>query len=303
MSEIIKSNQAMASSSCRPLRLRMREDVTAQRQRYQGRDYWVIKDPVSLKYYRFEEEEYALLQMLDGRVSPDQIKRQFDYRFAPQKITMQELYQFVGMLYRSCLLLSESPGQGIELKKRGEKNRGREFRSKLANVLAIRFKGFDPDGILNLMAGWTSWFFTWPAAMVVFVLWFAAAALLFSNVETFIDKLPAFHEFFAAKNWIWLALTLGTTKVIHEFGHGLACKRFGGQCHEMGVMLLVLTPCLYCNVSDSWTLPSKWKRAMIAAAGVYVELVLAVAGGVRVVVQRTRLDQSDSVKRDFRFFG
>jgi putative peptide zinc metalloprotease protein len=63
--------------------------------------------------------------------------------------------------------------------------------------------------------------------------------------------------------------------VLHEFGHGLSCKRFGGECHEMGVMLLVLTPCLFCNVSDSWMLQSKWKRAAIGAAGMYVEIVLA----------------------------
>ena len=65
------------------------------------------------------------------------------------------------------------------------------------------------------------------------------------------------------------------TKVLHELGHGLACRLFGGECHEIGVMLLVGTPCLYCNVSDSWLLPDKWKRAAIGAAGMYVELVLA----------------------------
>ena len=40
-------------------------------------------------------------------------------------------------------------------------------------------------------------------------------------------------------------------------------------------MILVLTPCLYCNVSDSWMLPSKWKRAAIGVAGVFVECTLA----------------------------
>ena len=40
-------------------------------------------------------------------------------------------------------------------------------------------------------------------------------------------------------------------------------------------MLLVFTPCLYCNVSDSWMLASKWQRIAIAAAGMYVELILA----------------------------
>ena len=93
--------------------------------------------------------------------------------------------------------------------------------------------------------------------------------------DEFHTKLPTFHQFFEAKNWIYLGVTLAVTKVIHEFGHGLTCKHFGGECHEMGVMLLVLTPCLYCNVSDSWMLPNKWHRAWIGAAGMYVEIVIA----------------------------
>jgi putative peptide zinc metalloprotease protein len=63
--------------------------------------------------------------------------------------------------------------------------------------------------------------------------------------------------------------------VLHEFGHGLSCKHYGGECHEMGAMLLVFTPALYCNVSDSWMLPNKWHRAFIGAAGMYVEIFLA----------------------------
>ena len=265
----------MTSSTSRPLRLHCRPDLTFQRQSYQGRDYWVIKDPISLKYYRFEEEEYALLQMLDGLSSPDQIKRRFDYRFAPQKIAMQELYQFIGMLYRSSLLVSDSPGQGVELQRRGAKNRKAELRQSLTNILAIRYKGFDPDKMLGEMNKWVGWFFTWPAFLLVLLLGLSALALIITQFETFQNKLPSFNDFFAAKNWVWLAIVMALTKVLHEFGHGLACKKFGGECHEMGVMLLVLTPCLYVNVSDSWLLNSKWKRAFIAAAGMYVELVLA----------------------------
>lgn len=269
------NTNAMTSSTSRPLRLHRRSDLTVQRQSYQGRDYWVVKDPIALKYYRFEEEEYVLLEMMNGRTSPDQIKRKFDYRFAPQKITMQELYQFVGMLYRSSLLVSDAPNQGVELKKRAEKTRKQERRQSLTNILAIRYKGFDPDRMLGAMNRWTGWFFTWPAFFFVFLLGLSAVALLLTQFEVFQAKLPSFTEFFAAKNWIWLALVMALTKVCHEFGHGLACKKFGGECHEMGVMLLVLTPCLYVNVSDSWLLDNKWKRALIAAAGMYVELVLA----------------------------
>jgi len=68
---------------------------------------------------------------------------------------------------------------------------------------------------------------------------------------------------------------MATVKVLHEFGHGLSCKHVGGECHELGAMMLVFTPALYCNVSDSWMLPNKWHRAAIGAAGMYVELFLA----------------------------
>jgi putative peptide zinc metalloprotease protein len=68
---------------------------------------------------------------------------------------------------------------------------------------------------------------------------------------------------------------MAVVKVLHEFGHGLSCKHFGGECHELGAMMLVFTPALYCNVSDSWMLPNKWHRAAIGAAGMYVELCLA----------------------------
>jgi putative peptide zinc metalloprotease protein len=110
----------------------------------------------------------------------------------------------------------------------------------------------------------------------------ALSALLLIGVqfEVFQARLPGFHEFFdprAPTKWLYLALVMAAVKVVHELGHGLSCKHFGGECHEIGFMLLVFTPCLYCNVSDSWMLPSKWRRAMIGAAGMYVEVVMASA--------------------------
>ncbi len=270
------TNQSSQSSASRALTVRLRADVEFRRQEYQGRDYWVAKDPVTLKYYRFEDEEYFLLTLIDGHHSPAQIKRKFDYEFAPQKITLQELYQFIGMLHRSCLVVSDEPGQGVALRERGRKRRLQQWRASLTNILAFRLKGFDPDRLLTFLDRYTGWFFTWPATLVVLFAAIVAAGLVLSQFETLTNRLPGFHEFFSSSNWFWLAATIALSKILHEFGHGLACKRFGGRCHEMGVMFLVMTPCLYCNVSDAWMLPDKWKRAFIAAAGMYVELVLVV---------------------------
>ena len=270
-----QGSSGMHASASRPLYLHCRQDLEFQQQIYLDRLYWVIKDPLALKYYRFEEEEVSLLKWMDGNNSLDQIKRKFDFEFAPQKISFTELNRFSGMLYRNSLLVSELPGQGMELKKRGEKNQWAQRKQSLSNILAIRFKGVDPDRFLGMLNGWCGWIFSWPAVTLSVLTMLAAAGLIFSQFELFMAKLPTFQEFFAAKNWMYLAIVLAITKVLHEFGHGLACKRYGAQCHEMGFMLLVLTPCLYVNVSDSWLLPSKWKRIAIAAAGMYVEFILA----------------------------
>lgn len=264
-----------ASSTSQAVQLRMRPDLEVTRQAYQGREYWVIKDPLALKYYRFEDEEYAILVALDGQASLETIRENFAQRFAPQRISSGELHQLIGLLYRNGLLLSQLPGQGEQLAQRGAKRQWQVLKGKLANVLAIRFRGIDPDHFLTWLNRWVGWCFSAPAMLAAVLLMLSALALLGSEFDLFRARLPGFREFFATQNWLWLAVTLCVTKILHEIGHGLACKRFGGECHEMGLMLLVFTPCLYCNVTDSWMIPSKWRRAAVGAAGMYVELVLA----------------------------
>ena len=266
---------SIVSSSARKLAIRVRPDLSARKQRYQGRVYWVVKDPIGLQYYRFEEEEFAILQMLDGESSLEEIGERFEADFPPQTIRVEELQNFIGMLHRSGLVLSDSPGQGVQLKKRRDEKRKKEIIGAMSNILSFRFKGFDPERILNGLYPWVSWFFTAWATWLSIGLAFCALSLVIVQFDIFQSRLPSFQSFFAAQNWILIAGVLGCTKVIHEFGHGMSCKHFGGECHEMGVMFLVLTPCLYCNVSDSWMLPSKWHRAAIGAAGMYVEIVIA----------------------------
>ncbi|MFM1905087.1 MAG: hypothetical protein RLZZ440_2987 [Planctomycetota bacterium] len=267
--------EAFRSSTTRSIGLRKRGDLDVTRQVYQGQAWFVVKDPISLHYFRFRPEEYALLEMLDGEASLERLKDDFEARFPPRRITVDELARFVATLHRSGLVIGDRPGQGPQLFERRRQRKWKEWMAWLSNVMALRFRGIDPDWLLEKMNPWLGWIFS-PAAILA-GLAFAASALLLVlvNFETFRSKLPEFNQFFAAGNWLYLAIALGVTKVIHEFGHGLSCKYYGGECHEMGVMLLVFTPCLYCDVSDSWMLPNKWKRAAIGAAGMYVEVVMA----------------------------
>jgi putative peptide zinc metalloprotease protein len=271
----MRRENTLISGVDRPLRLWKRRDLQVRQHTYHGRRSWVVKDPLTQQYYRFEEEEYALLSMLDGQASLLELQRRFEREFAPQKISVGELHHLVGMVHRNALAVAEVAGQGDELLKRHRMKQRQKRLSAFTNVLAIRFKGIDPDRLLKWLDPWFGWLFAPIWCAISLLLGITALLLVTLQFDVFHARLPAFHEFFATGNWLWLAATLAITKMLHEFGHGIACKRFGGECHEMGVMLLVLTPCLYCNVSDSWMLPSKWKRAAIGAAGMYFELILA----------------------------
>lgn len=266
---------SLVNSAMRPLRLRRRPDLESRRHRYDGRAYWVVKEPVGLNYFRFHEEEFAILNMLNGQTSLQQIRESFQAEFAPQRISLQDLQQFVGMLHRSGLVISHAGGQGRQLRRRGDQKRKKELLGKFVNIFAIRFRGIDPERILNRLLPWFGWLFTTWCILLVSVIGLMAITLVLVNYQEFKGKLPTFQQFFAANNWIWLGTTMAAVKILHEFGHGLSCKKFGGECHEMGFMMLVFTPCLYCNVSDSWMLPNKWQRVFIGAAGMYVELILA----------------------------
>lgn len=270
-----KNSSDCSSPAARVLRLRKRNDLVVQRQEYLGRRYWVIKDPISLKYYRFEEEEYELFEMLDGRCTLEELQGRFEKKFAPQRITIKELHQLIGMLHRSGLILADAPGQGEQLIARKHERSLRQIWGAGANLLSPRFRLWDPDRFLSALDRCVGWFFSRQA--LAFNLVFIAAALLFvaAHFEVFRQKLPGLHEFTSTQNWLWLAVALALSKVLHELGHGLCCRHLGGECHEMGVMFMLATPCLYCNVTDSWMLPNKWHRAAIGAAGIYVELVLA----------------------------
>src|SRR4029079_2843594 len=140
---------SLVSSSSRKLPIRVRPDLRARRHRYQGRVYWVVKDPVGLQYYRFEEEEFAILQMLDGESSLDDIAERFEREFPPQTIRTEELQQFIGMLHSSGLVITDAAGQGQQLVKRRNERVYQERMATVANILSLRFKGVDPERFFN----------------------------------------------------------------------------------------------------------------------------------------------------------
>ncbi len=256
-----------------PFRLRL--DLVIREQSFQGETTWVIKDPIGLKYYRFESYEFFILKMLDGKNSINDILEGFEKRFRSRELTSEELSYFINNLSHSGLLISNIAGQGQRFyEKELLRNQG-VILKKLKGIMSLRLKGFDPDPLFNVIYPFVRWMYKPLGVIACVSMAICALLLVVVHHDQLSSRLPSFFDFFAAKNAIWLMIALSIAKVLHEFGHGLTCKHFGGETHEMGVMFLCLTPCLYVNVSDSWMLPNKWHRILVMSAGMYVELLLA----------------------------
>src|SRR5262245_10488758 len=211
------------------VRLRLRPDLDVAPHKYEGRTYYIVKDPVSLRYYRFKEQENFLLEMMDGKHTLDDAQKSFETRFRPDRLTLEDLEAFGQQLLTVGLAHNDSPQAGKQLFDRRRKRLRREWLAILTNVLYIKLPIFDPDRLLTWMLPWMRWIFTAWNALLSISLMLAAIMLIATHFETFREKLPGYQEFFSFKTVAYLWLALGVVKVIHEFGHGLSCKAFGGE--------------------------------------------------------------------------
>ncbi|MEX0824767.1 MAG: hypothetical protein WD119_01295 [Pirellulaceae bacterium] len=143
------------------------------------------------------------------------------------------------------------------------------------NPFMIRLPGLSVDPLSRWLAARTDWLFS-PLAVIVWGLIVLAAGLAVPiQWERFQRNLPAMQSFFAEGNLALLIGTMLVTKAVHELAHATVCRRMGARCGEIGILLLCGTPCPYCDVTDSWRLPSAARRSAIMLAGIYVEFILA----------------------------
>jgi putative peptide zinc metalloprotease protein len=263
------------SSRERPLGLRYRKDLVIVEQVYRDEPFWLIKDPLEMEFYRLNEEEHFVLKLVDGKLSLEEIKSAFEKKYPSQRITHKELQNYISDLHNKCLLAYTDPAVGAQLIDRAKEKRWKKTLQNLSNILSVKWRGVDPDRFLSWLTPKIGWMFSLPAVICSLLLMAAAGLWLLTHWSIFVARLPGLGEFLQQRNWLLLACVIVVLKIVHEFGHGISFKRFGGECHEIGVMWMLFIPTLYCNTTDSWLLASKWKRAAIGAAGMYVELLIA----------------------------
>src|SRR5260370_36159309 len=165
------------------VKLRLRGDLSIAPQKYEGRTYYVVKDPVSLRYYRFKEQEHYLIQLMDGSYTLDEAQKEFEKRFRPERLTLEDLEGFAQQLLSAGLAQNESPQAGKQLFDRRKKRRRSEWMQTLTNILYIKIPVYDPDKLLIRMLPYLRWIFTITFLSVSIAVMLAAILLVATHLD------------------------------------------------------------------------------------------------------------------------
>ena len=133
------------------VRLKVRPDLQVFEQKYEGKLYHVVKDPVCLRYYRFNKQEYFVFHLFDGEHTMEEVQQAFEEEFTPQRLEHNDLEGFARQLVTAGLVQNEQPGAGRHLFTRRAKQRRMKRFAAVTNILYLKIPIFDPDRILNWM--------------------------------------------------------------------------------------------------------------------------------------------------------
>jgi putative peptide zinc metalloprotease protein len=255
------------------LRPRLKDQARIRRHTYRGEVWYVVQDPASGRLHRLTPASYQVIGLMDGDRTMDAVWNAAVEQLGDDAPGQEEVVRLLSQLHAADLLQTEVNPDSAELFERYEKQVRTRTRSYWRNPFSIRLPLWDPDAFLRRTMPWLRPLFG-RAGAVLYALVVGAAALLaavhWSDLtENVTDRVLSAH------NLLVLWLTFPVIKLLHELGHGYAAKAGHAEVHDMGILLLVFMPVPYVDATASGAFRSKWRRALVSAAGMLTETFVA----------------------------
>jgi putative peptide zinc metalloprotease protein len=255
------------------LKPRLRSHAQILRHVYRDREWYVFQDNSTGRFHRFSREAYLMVGLMDGKRSMQAIWEAACEKLGDDMPTQDEAISLLSYLHQSDMLQSDIEPDVKDLGRRSEREKRQRWLAKLRSPAAMNFRFWDPNSFLE-----KSLFLVRPIfSRFSFVLWFAfiAAALLLLGIHWRELSSNLTERVLSTESLFLLALIYPLTRLLHEFGHAYAVKQYGGEVHEMGVMLIVFMPLPYVDASWSSSFPRKSNRMLVGGAGIMVDLFIA----------------------------
>jgi putative peptide zinc metalloprotease protein len=255
------------------LRPRLRPHARLHRHRYRGEVWYLLQDRASGRVHRFTPAARTVIGAMDGERTVGQIWELANRSLEDRAPTQDEVIQLLGQLHAADLLQSDVTPDVAELFARGERELKSRRTRAYGNPMALRLPLWDPEAFLERMRPWIDRIWSRWGAVAWLVTVLPALFLMLLHwpelTHNFSDRV------LAVDNLIVLYFLFPIIKAFHELGHAAATKAGGGEVHDMGLIALVLMPVPYVEASAATAFRSKYRRAMVGAAGMAVELFLA----------------------------
>jgi putative peptide zinc metalloprotease protein len=255
------------------LSIGLRSHVRVHKHVYRDSTWYILRDESSGRHHRFNEMAYSFIRLINGKRTVNEIWEMLQDSLGDDAPTQQEVINLLGQLYHADHLLADLAPDVEELIDRRRTERRRLLLSRIGNPLAIRIPLLDPDRWVTRLMPLARPLFTKTAAV-------AGMCILLLALLEMVRYWPllskhALEHALSPYNLLIIWIVYPLVKAVHELGHAFAVKRWGGEVHEMGIMLLVLMPVPYVDASASTSFRSKRQRMTVSAAGIIVELLLA----------------------------
>ena len=269
MSEQIFSNSWHIVSE---LKVSLLSTVTVQKQYYRGENWYILKDSFNNKFFRIKPEAYHFIAKLNTKSTVEEIWESYLEKYPLVTPTQDELVKLLSQLHLNNLLFFQNRVQSTIVFERYSEQKKKMLRSKIMSFLFIKVPIFNPNKLLDFIHPVTRAIFS----RFGFLIWIVT---LIYALKIAIDNSSALglqaQGMLSPNNLVYLFITLFLLKTIHEFGHAMMCKKFGGPVHTLGIMFLVFTPLPYMDASSSWGFRDNWHRVLVGSAGMLVELFIA----------------------------
>jgi putative peptide zinc metalloprotease protein len=248
-------------------RPRLRRDLEFTHRDADGRTEVIVYDPVTGRYFRAGELEATLFALLDGEHPVTEIAERLAAEFPG--LPAEDVPPFIGQIEQMGFL----EGSAVLATKPREPLHRR--------LLFAQWRLANPDALFDRLAPFVGWLYRPIGWVLVALLFLVAGSVAVVSREEITHQMTAdLSPIFWIRIWLGLIL-IGT---IHEFGHGLTCKHFGGRATGIGLLWMYGLPCFYCDVSGAWMLPKKSQRLWVGAAGLYYQFI---AGAAAILAWRT----------------
>ncbi|MFQ5889505.1 MAG: HlyD family efflux transporter periplasmic adaptor subunit [Gemmatimonadota bacterium] len=269
-------------SSALESRPKLREDLKIVRREVRGKVHYIVKLPAEGKYFQFGETEVRLMELMDGRRTPERIADAAREVLGARPHAGQ-VADFAHRLKRLGLVERTPVEKHLMLMEHLRAQRKvRTRRRAKGSILRLTFSIGDPDRWFERVVARLGWVWS-PAFVGASVALFAVYFLILGyRWDEFWEGTAGLVTLsgFGATDWILFYLIVLVVSVIHELGHGLTTKYFGGEVHEIGAMVLYFSPALFCNTNDAWTFERRSHRLWVTFAGPWIELVLTALAAI-----------------------